>query len=236
MLEPAAPVEGLNGPVRDADPAFLRAIAAHARQAGALLIFDEVFTGFRYRGGSVQRATGVTPDLTCLGKALSGGMPLAALVGRRGLFESAMARIYYGPTFKGEVYSFAAARASLLLFRRLDVPARIARFGERLRSGVDERCRRFGIPAGLSGPPFRMVLSFRESDPERLVQLRTLAHQELVKAGVLTYRGFLLPSLAHDDSALQETLKAFDRALEVVARASNGPHALARYLDIPLLA
>ena len=59
-------------------------MSALARKEGALVIFDEIMSGFRYLGGSVQQATGVIPDLTCLGKALSAGMPLSALVGRRG--------------------------------------------------------------------------------------------------------------------------------------------------------
>ena len=82
MLEPAGPVEGVQGPSQDADAAFLAEVGDLTREAGALLIYDEIMTGFRYPGGSVQAATGVVPDLACLGKALGGGLSLSALVGR----------------------------------------------------------------------------------------------------------------------------------------------------------
>ena len=232
MLEPAGPIEGLNGPVRDGDPSFLRTVAEVTRRQGALLIFDEIITGFRYRGGSVQQATGIVPDLACLGKALSAGMPLSALVGRRDLFRAGMERIYFGPTFKGEVYSFAAARAALAIYAEQDVPAQVWDHGERLRRGIDERCRAAGVAAEVIGPPFRMVLRFAASDPARVVLMRTLLQQELVRAGVLTYKGFMLPSLAHDDDALEQALQAYDGALRLLARAIREDQFV-RYLEVP---
>jgi glutamate-1-semialdehyde aminotransferase/predicted aldo/keto reductase-like oxidoreductase len=232
MLEPAAPVEGLNGPVRDADPSFLRRVAEVTRQEGALLILDEIITGFRYPGGSVQKATGVVPDLTCLGKALSAGMPLSALVGRRHLFHAGAERIYFGPTFKGEVYSFAAAREALALYGEQDVPAHVWGFGERLRRGINERCRAAGVAAAVVGPPFRMVVSFEERDPTRVGLMRTLLQQGLLKAGVLTYRGFMLPSLAHDELALEQTLRAYEFALGLLGRALREDRIVER-LEIP---
>ena len=117
MLEPSGPGEGIQGPVQDADRNFLAAIAQAAKEAGALLIYDEIITGYRYPSGSVQRATGVIPDLTCLGKALSAGMPLSALVGRAHIFQRSMHNTHYGPTFRGEIYSFAAAKAAIHIYR-----------------------------------------------------------------------------------------------------------------------
>jgi glutamate-1-semialdehyde aminotransferase len=232
MLEPAGPVEGLNGPLRDADPAFLRGVAEATREAGALLIFDEIITGFRYRAGSVQKATGVVPDLACLGKGLSAGMPLSALAGRRRLFETGMERIFFGPTYKGEVYSFAAAREALAVYAGQDVPGHVWAYGSRLRHGVNERCADLGVAAEVIGPPFRMVLSFAEPDPGRASLMRTLVQQELLRAGVITYRGFMLPSLAHDEQALEQTLAAFERALGLLARAAR-EDSFARHLEIP---
>jgi len=113
MLEPGAAIESLNGPVHNANEKFLSSAADLTRREGALLIFDEVFTGFRYPGGSVQKALDITPDLACFGKALGGGMPLSALVGSSLAF-SGLGKIFYGPSFRGEVYSLAAARAALL--------------------------------------------------------------------------------------------------------------------------
>lgn len=232
MLEPAGPVEGLNGPIRDADQGFLKAVAAATRQEGALLIFDEIITGFRYPGGSVQHATGVIPDLACFGKALSAGMPLSALVGRRDIFQSTMPHIFYGPTFKGETYSFAAANEALTIYRELDVPGHIWEYGNRLKTSINQVCKKTGVPAELIGPPFRMLLSFKESDPQVVVLMRTLVQQELMKQGLITYMGVMLPSLAHNDQSLHETVIKFKHALEVLAIAHKHD-AFAKYLEIP---
>src|SRR5260221_5971658 len=114
MIEPAGPFTGEEtGMDGDADPDFLAEIAAAARRVRALVIFDEIITGYRYRKGSVQKATGVVPDLTCLGKALASGMPLSAVVGAARIFHTAFAKTHYCPTFQGEVYSFAAAKAAI---------------------------------------------------------------------------------------------------------------------------
>ncbi|HEV8241662.1 MAG TPA: aminotransferase class III-fold pyridoxal phosphate-dependent enzyme [Thermoanaerobaculia bacterium] len=234
MLEPAGVIESSSGPIRDADPTFLRALAELVRREGALLVFDEILTGFRHLGGSVQAAAGVVPDLTCLGKALSGGMPLAALVGRKELFDAAIGRICFEPTFKGESYSFAAARESLAIYAEQDVPARIAAFGNRLRATIGELCRAAGVAAEAVGPPFRMMVVFAEPDARRRHLQRTLLQQELMKHGVLTTQNLLLPSIAHDDEALAVVARAFERAFAVVAEAERRDR-YASHLEIPPL-
>jgi glutamate-1-semialdehyde aminotransferase len=234
MLEPAGVIESFAGPVRDADAGFLDEAMAMARREGALAIFDEILTGFRHPAGSAQQATGARPDLTCLGKALASGMPLAALIGRRDVFTSAIARIAYEPTFKGEAYSLAAARESLKIYREQDVPAQIDAFGNTLRRAINAVCRTAGIDAEVIGPAFRMVLAFREPDPRRRVLMRTLVQQELFKNGVLTTQLLMLPSTAHDAGALAVTMKAFERSLAVLAQAMKEDR-FATYLEIPAL-
>lgn len=219
MLEPAGVIEGVAGPIRDADAAFLKELAALTRAEGALLIFDEIMTGFRYRGGSVQHAVAVTPDLTCLGKALSGGMPLSAVIGRRDVFHSAIGRIYYEPTFKGETYSFAAAREALAIIREEDVPARIQATSDRLRTILGELCASYKIPAEVIGPPFRMMLAFPGVEERKRRLMRTLVQQEILRRGVLTTQNLLLPSIAHDEEALDVARRAFDGAFRVLASA-----------------
>lgn len=232
MLEPAGPVEGTNTPLQDADPEFLSEVAAITRGEESLLIFDEIITGFRYPRGSVQQATGVTPDLSCFGKALSAGMPLSALVGRRRVFEAAMSKIFYGPTFKSEAYSFAAAKEALTIYKEQDVSGHVWGYGNRLKVAVNQLCRQTGAPAELTGPPFRMKLIFKEADGQRVVLMRTLMQQELVRKGVLTYRGLMLPSLAHDERAFRETIDAFQHALTILSQAAR-EDAYAKYLEIP---
>src|SRR6185295_17684280 len=134
--------------------------------------------------------------------------------GRRDVFASAVGRIHYEPTFKGEAYSLAAAREALALYREEDVPRLIGVWGERLRAAVDELCASLAIPARMIGPPYRMMLVFGEADARRRLLMRTLVQQELVKGGVLTTQNLFLPSLAHDDEAFDLTVRAFRQALE----------------------
>lgn len=234
MLEPSGPAEGPQGAPQDADPAFLRLLADRARRAGALLVFDEIMTGFRYPGGSVQHATGVVPDLTCLGKALGAGMPLSALVGRAAVMESAMHRTHYGPTFKGEIYSLAAARTALRIYREEPVAAHVWSHGQRLARGIDRLAAEIGVGASCAGPPFRATVVFADADPARVRLERTLFFQELLKRGVMTYNGFMLPSYAHDDAVLELTLDRIGQAFEAV-RAAERAGRLDDAIDIPYL-
>lgn len=234
MLEPAGVIEGSNGPIQEADPAFLQELAALARSEGALVVFDEILTGFRHPGGSVQHATGVVPDLTCLGKALASGLPLSALIGRREIFDAAIGRIHYEPTFKGEAYSFAAAREALDIYREQDIPARIGSFGNRLRRMIHRICADVRLPAEVIGPPYRMMLVFREENARRRTLMRTLVHQELLRQGVLTTQNLLLPSAAHDEEALEATHRAFAHALERLAVVLE-EDSFVTHLEIPPL-
>jgi glutamate-1-semialdehyde aminotransferase/predicted aldo/keto reductase-like oxidoreductase len=236
MLEPSGPSGGIQGPGEDVDVGFLRAVAAETRAAGAILIFDEIITGFRYPGGSVQKSTGVIPDLACFGKALGNGFPVSALVGRRQIM-SQMSRTFYGPTFKGEVYSLAAALKALSIYRAEPVAGHVWSFGRRLQEEVARACADIGIGARMIGPPFRTALAFDEPDQGRLTLMRTLYIQELLREGVITYSGVMLPSYAHDESTLATTIAAMSRALRRVHRASEeGEMALHRAIEIPLIA
>ena len=234
MLEPSGPAESVGGPTQDADRDFLGALAAMTREAGALLIYDEIMTGFRYPGGSVQKATGVIPDLACFGKALGGGMPLSAFVGRAHILQRAMEHTHYGPTYRGEIYSLAAGRAALEIYRREPVADHVWRFGNHLREGVNALCTELGVAAALTGPPFRMGLAFDEPDPHRFSLKRSLYQQELLKAGIITYDGVMLPSFAHDDAILTATLAAVRNALGTVAQAEREGD-FDRYLELPPL-
>jgi glutamate-1-semialdehyde aminotransferase len=232
MVEPS-PWGGDHTGIELDQPEFLRFLAQSARDAGALLVFDEVFSGYRVPQGTVQRSSGVVPDLACAGKALASGMPLAAAVGRADIMRACMPRIFYpGPTFRGEVYSLAAAKATLELYRTLDVPGHVHDYGTRLREGVARLAQQLGIAASCVGPPYRMLLLFQEPDPDRFRLMRTLFVQEILKGGVTSFLGILIPSYAHDEAALARTLEVFGRALETVERAAR-QDLLAEHVEIP---
>ncbi len=235
IIEPAGVIESIQGPIHDADPVFLTTISELARKSGALLIFDEIMTGFRYLKGSVHQYCGLNPDLVCLGKGLSAGLPLSALIGRGEILHKGMQHIYYHPTFKGDVCALAAAKAALLFYQKKDVPGHIWRFGAQLARSITELFSRFNIPASIVGPPFRMGVTFHVEDIKYQRLLRTLLHQELIKNGIFTFDTIMLPSYAHTGSDLKKTCMAFARSMEVIQKAMETGY-FAKFLEIPEVA
>ena len=94
------------------EPGFLEGIRELTHREGAVLVFDEVITGFRLANGGAQEYFGVTPDLTCLGKAIANGFPLSAIVGKADLMR-ALDEVFFSLTFGGEAVSLAAAKATI---------------------------------------------------------------------------------------------------------------------------
>ncbi|MEO0406381.1 MAG: aminotransferase class III-fold pyridoxal phosphate-dependent enzyme [Cyanobacteria bacterium P01_A01_bin.135] len=232
VIEPAAQIEGLNGPIRPANGAFLATLLELCRANGALLIFDEIFTGFRYLKGSVQQATGVQPDLTCLGKSLSAGMPLSALIGRRDVFQEAMSRIAYDSTFKGEPHSFAAALTALEIYRQEPVVEQVWQFGQQLMQGINQLCQEMEIPAKVVGLPIRMTLAIDDIPDADLI--RTFVQQQLLLQGILCFRGFMIPSYAHSLADLKATLRAYQASFGALKDARERDTILAQ-LEIPIV-
>ncbi len=234
MVEPSPWAGNGLGFEPDSDAVFLQHLANSARGVGALFVMDEIVTNYRYPGGSVQKAKGVRPDLTCLGKAIASGMPLSAVVGRAEIFKSALPRAFYAATFQAEAYSFAAARAAIGVYRREAVAQHVWDYGVRLRDGVHSLCRQLGVAAKSWGTPYRQNFRFEREDQVLLKLERSLFQQELLKEGVFTYNGVMLPSYAHDEKTLERTLAGFGNALDIVARtAQRGDWE--RMLEIPPL-
>ncbi len=233
MIEPAAQTESLDGPVQDADPSFLKEIAQTCQNEEAVLIFDEMVTGFRYPRGSVQKATGIVPDLACFGKALSAGMALSALVGKGHVMQKSMEAAYF-PTFRGEVYSLAAAAAALNIYKTQDIPGRIEKFGTELKEAINNVSLELGMDGDMTGLPFRMIYRFNDLDIRKRSLKRTLFQQELLKRGILTFQGYMLPSIAHGEMEKEKTISVFRAAFDTVKEVSS-QETFARNFEIPLL-
>ncbi len=197
------------------EPGYLEGVKNLAAAHGALLVFDEMITGFRLANGGAQERFGVMPDLACFGKALANGMPLSALVGKRSYMQR-LTSVAYGMTFRGETLSLAAARAVLALLRREPVAERLAATGARVRESFDAARERHGVKATLRGPEARMTFDFAPEGGMLGQRIQIAFLKQCARAGVLT-NGNILPSLAHDEDALAQTADAFDAALGAVA-------------------
>lgn len=218
----------------DSDPLFLRTVARKTKEAGALLVFDEIVTGYRYQEYSAAAAKGVTPDLICLGKAIASGLPLSAVVGRSDVFKEALPHTFYAATFHAEGLSLAAAKAAIQTYHTEPVAKHVWSMGQAMLDGLRNLISESGIKAEMWGAPFRMNLRFCRDDPDELLKERTLMQQELLRAGISTYNGVMLPCYAHDEHTLARTLDGFGRAFEVVERAGREGD-FDRLLEIPLL-
>jgi len=171
--------------------------------------------------------------MACFGKALSAGMPLSALVGRRKIME-ASPQAAYMPTFRGEVYSLAAAVAALQIYRSQDVPGMIHGIGVKIKQAVNHISQKMGLKGEMIGAPYRMIYKFNEPDELLRILKRTLLFQELLQRGILTFNGYMLPSLAHGKEEMEYTISAFSASLQRVQEVSS-EQKFARYLDIPLI-
>ena len=211
IMEPVGVVE----PAQD----FLPRVATLTHANGAVLIFDEIVTGFRLALGGAQERFGVTPDLACFGKAMANGFPLSAVVGRREIME-VFDEIFFSFTFGGEALSLAAARATIAKLREKNVIEHLWRQGTALRDGYTALAREHGI-AGRTrciGFPPRTVLIFTDAAGADSLAMKSLFQQEMIKRGILTSGGFNL-CYAHSDEDVRRTLAACGDALSVLARA-----------------
>src|SRR5262249_23419811 len=118
-------------------PGYLRGLRELCTQRGAVLIFDEMWTGFRFHLGGAQALLGVTADLACFSKAIANGMPISALTGRRDLMQLFDRDVFFFTTFGGEALSLAAAQATIGVLSAEKVPDHLARQGRKLKDGYN---------------------------------------------------------------------------------------------------
>jgi len=198
---------------------FLARVRELAHAHGALLVFDETITGFRFALGGAQQLFGVTPDLATFGKGLANGFPLAAVVGRAEIMRG-MEEIFFSTTFGGETLSLAAARATIGKLRREPVLETLRARGQRILDGVGEQLAKSGAGEwiGLSGHPSWSVLAFRDAPPYSSWELKTFVLQELLARGVLTLGNHSL-SYAHSDADVDALLAAYAELLPALVAA-----------------
>jgi glutamate-1-semialdehyde 2,1-aminomutase len=204
---------------------FLSRLRDWADATGALLIFDEVITGFRVGPGGVQGREGITPDLTVLGKVIGGGLPAAAYAGRRDLMEqiAPAGDVYQAGTLSGNPLATAAGLATL---RLLDEPAyaRLTELARSLADGLEDAAREAGVPARAVATTGLLTLFFAPEPPRDYDEAKAcdLDAYAAFCRGMLD-RGVYLPasqfeawfpSLAHTDAHVERTL---DAARDVLA-------------------
>ncbi|HEY0755260.1 MAG TPA: glutamate-1-semialdehyde 2,1-aminomutase [Ktedonobacteraceae bacterium] len=225
IVEPVAANMGLVLPL----PGFLADLHQLTREHGALLICDEVMTGFRVALGGMQERADITPDLTCLGKIIGGGLPVGAYGGRREIMQlvAPVGPMYQAGTLSGNPLAMAAGIATLKELRKPGQYAEIERKSALLAAGLERVIQESGVAAQLVRIGCMFTIFFTTQPVHNYADAKTSDTQRFARFfWSMLRQGIYLPpsqfeacfvSLAFDDSMLEETLQATRTALAEVA-------------------
>lgn len=211
ILEPMNVIEPL--------PGFLQSVKELAHKHGALLIFDETITGFRYAIGGAQQHFGVTPDLATFGKGLANGYPLSAVAGRADVMRL-MEEVFFSFTFGGETLSLAAALATMKKLECEPVIKTLYHQGNKILDKLDSLIKEgnAGDFLSLAGNPTWSFLLIKDVGNYSQWEIKTLLLQEMFARGILTI-GTHNMSFSHSDADLEQLFAAYDEVIPLLIRA-----------------
>ena len=197
---------------------FLKGLREVCDRHGALLIFDEMWTGFRCAPCGAQEFFGVRADLALFSKAMANGMPISAITGRNDVMALFEKDVFFFTTFGGEALSLAATKACIEFIRDHDVAGHIARLGQRLLEGLNGLKADLELDfASFAGYPFRTITNFAASAGNPL-EMKTFVQQELLRRGIL-WSGTQNLCYSHSEADIDYTLAAFGECLELLKQA-----------------
>ena len=197
---------------------FLKTVRKLCNRNGTLLIFDEMWTGFRLALGGAQKYFSVVPDLACYSKAIANGMPLAVLTGRRDVMGLLDEYVFFFTTFGGEALSLAAAKATIDEMIYNKVQSYLHAEGKKLKDGYNDLVRELGLDyTRCSGYDCRSIVLF-DATAGNPLELKSLVQQEMLKRGIL-WSGFHNVSFSHSDEDITYTLYAYRDVLKILDSA-----------------
>ncbi len=190
-------------------PGFLQGVKELAKKHGAVLIFDEICTGFHFGLGGAQKLYGVTPDLACFGKAMGNGFPISCIVGRRDVMQI-FDEIFYSTTFGGETSAIAASHKVLDILEQTDALAQMEANGRMLKDGFNALAKEAGLGSRFEciGNPRWSLIKFRDAAGKDSFLERSLFQQETAKRGVLLLVSHNMTA-AHDRTTVERTLGSY---------------------------
>jgi glutamate-1-semialdehyde 2,1-aminomutase len=205
-------------PVRNLppDPDFLRGVRKVADRAGAVLLFDEITSGWRINTGGIHLALGVEPDIAVFAKAMGNGYPMAAVIGTRATMEAAQ-QSFISSTYWTERIGPAAALATIRKHRRLNVPRHLVQVGEAVQAVWRAAARRTDLSIAVGGIPPLSHFSFTQGP---VAAMTTLFTQEMLDRGFLASPQ-LYASYGHQPGHVERYRSAVEEAFDVIAAASR---------------
>lgn len=197
---------------------FLQKLRDACTKNGTILIFDEMWSGFRISLGGAQEYFKVNADLACFSKAVANGMPISILTGRKDVMSLLEHDVFFFTTFGGEALSLAAATATINEMIEKDVPAQLAKQGNKLKVGYNKIAEKLGMSyTKCSGFDCRTIITFDASAGNPL-EMKSLVQQEMIKRGIL-WGGFHNLSFSHSDGDIEYTLKTYNEVLPILKKA-----------------
>lgn len=214
ILEPMNVAEPMDG--------FLEYVREKTRKEGAVLIFDETITGFRYSNGGAQEYFGVIPDLATFGKGLANGYPVSAVAGREDIMRL-MEEVFFSFTFGGETLSLAAALATMNKLQRQPVTETMKTQGRKVLEGTQALIDRHGAGhiISLSGHPTWSFLLFKDAGPYSQWEIKTLFLQEMFARGILILSTHNM-SFSHSDTDIGRLLSVYGEVFPILKDAVDG--------------
>jgi glutamate-1-semialdehyde aminotransferase len=196
---------------------YLEGVQALAKAHGAVLIFDEIRTGFRVAMGGAQERYGVTPDLTTVGKAMANGFPVAAVVGKREVMQVMEKKAFISSTYFPNSLEMVAALKTIEILEREDVPNQIWERGQKFLDRLTAITAASGVPATVSGIPPMPFITFGHVD-EQYRERRTRFYTECIRRGLFIqpYHHWYIAH-RHTDADLNRALEVIGEAFDIVA-------------------
>jgi len=213
---------------------YLEKVKEITADNGAILIFDETITGFRFAKGGAQELFGVIPDIATLGKGMSNGFPLSAVVGKEYIMNL-MEDIFFSGTFGGETLSLAAAKTVLKKVKESDFIEYIYNRGKDVLDGVNELIQKHDV-AGfieINGHPSWSILTFKNVGDYTSHQVKTFFLQEMFKQGILTIGSHNI-TYSHSNNDVLSLLTAYMKVLPDLRQAIS-ENTLAERLEAKVL-
>lgn len=199
---------------------FLHKLRDVCTHNGTVLIFDEMWTGFRVAVGGAQEYFGVNADLACFSKAVANGMPISILTGKKDIMKLLEKDVFFFTTFGGEALSLAAVKATVTEIIEKNVPAYLAKQGRKLKDGYNSIAQKLGMDyTKCFGFDCRTIITFdAEKSGCNPLEMKSLVQQEMIKHGIL-WGGFHNMSFSHTDEDIEYTLKAYEDVLPILKKA-----------------
>lgn len=211
---------------------FLKEVKEIAHKNGALLIFDEMISGFRFDLGGAGQFFGTYPDLATFGKGITNGMPLGILVGKKEQMKE-FDKVFLSSTYAPETLTLAAASVVIDFYLKNNVIKSLWEMGEYLESNFQKIIEKNDLikNVSLAGYPVRLMVNTHAQDGIQDPKLASLYQQEMFKNGILCFAGVLMLSFSLTKSDLDHIVSSFDKTCEIIKKALMSNNKIDDFLE-----